>query len=125
MFNALISHLAVFPKSCEQTFFGFKTWYHYLDGNSSCEVKSFHVLASPDHPSDIPLVLLAIIDDLLRLASLAAVFFVIYGAVQFVTSQGSPDATNRARSTVINALVGLALALISIAIVSFIGNKVG
>lgn len=75
--------------------------------------------------SDVALVLLAIADDLLRVAALVALGFVIVGAFKFVGSQGNPDSTAKAQDTIVNALLGLAIAVSAVAIVSFIGNKIG
>ncbi|HEY1064369.1 MAG TPA: hypothetical protein VGE30_03710 [Candidatus Saccharimonadales bacterium] len=103
----------------------FVPWYQYLtlykDDTGSCTVKDF-TLVGNGSDSDVPKVLLAIVDDLLRLAGLVAVIFVIYGAVQYLTSQGEPDAANKARSTIISALVGLVIALVAVAFVSFLGR---
>lgn len=121
--------LARFAASCSHSgsFFGFPTWYKYLSphdvvvisngaGVTTCEV-NFGI-------SDIPLVGLALVDIALRIAALIAVGYIIYGGIQFVIAQGETDKTKRARQTVINALVGLALAMVSVGIVAFIGSKV-
>jgi hypothetical protein len=76
-------------------------------------------------PKDVSLVLLAVIDDLLRLAGLLAVGYVIYGAIRYILSQGSPEETAKAQSTIVNALIGLALAMLAVGIVSFVGGKLG
>lgn len=105
-------------------FFGLIPWWQYLpnsDFDNNCNIVSFDVL----HGSDIPLVLLAVVDDLLRVAALVAIAFVIYGAVKYTTSQGDPESASKAQSTIINALIGLVIALISIAFVSFISNQLG
>lgn len=117
-----MSPLTLFAVQCKHQFFGLIPWYNYLtlDPNT-CDVKNFSIFQS----HDISLILLAIVDDLLRLAGLLAVGFVIYGALQFITSQGSPDATARAQGTIVNALVGLAIAMLAVVIVSFIGNQLG
>jgi hypothetical protein len=123
-------------KNCTKSFFGLEPWYAYLpdgyfDGSSSsnrCDLKCFNLLQQ-DKPndcnrsaSDLPLVLLAIVDDLLRITGMVAVAFVIYGSIKYTTSQGNPDATSEAQTTVVNALLGMAIAMISVLIVSFIGN---
>jgi len=107
-------------------FFGLLPWYYYLPSSDldagTCSIRNFHLLGSG---SDIPLVLLAIVDDLLRIAGVVAIAFVIVGAIRYTTSQGNPDDTAKAQSTVINALIGLALASIAVGIVSFLGSQLG
>jgi hypothetical protein len=104
----------------------FVPWYQYLkvgkDSTGSCGIKSFNLLPGGGQSSDVPLILLAIVDDMVRLAGLVAVIFVIMGGVQYATSQGNPDATAKAQSTIINALIGLAIAIIAVAFVTFLGN---
>ena len=68
------------------------------------------------------LIALALLDDLIRIAALVAVGYVIYGGIQYSTSQGSPDATKKAQSTIINALIGVSMAVLAASIVAFIGN---
>jgi hypothetical protein len=116
-------HLLADANSCSKTFLGLKTWFAYLPPdsfNGDCTIKSFNALGN--HSSFL-LIGLALLDDLIRIAALVAVGYVIYGGIQYVTSQGSPDATKKAQSTIINALVGVVIAILAASIVAFIGNK--
>jgi hypothetical protein len=96
------------------------TWYEFLpsqlDSNGNC-------VPSIAHLADVWLIVLAIIDILLRVASLVAIFFIIYGGITYATSQGSPEATAKARSTILNAIIGLALSVASAGIVAFIAGQ--
>lgn len=109
--------------ACGKSFFGIPPWYKYIEAagklNGDCQVVKFNI------PADLSLVVLGILDILLRIAGLAAVGFVIYGGIQYVVSQGEPDRTKKALGTIVNACIGLAIALIAVAFVSFIGNAVG
>lgn len=125
--------LTNFAAACQApSFFGLVPWYAYLPSNdfdsssTACSITNFQVLPQPGSPpSDIPLVLLAVVDDLLRIAGLIAVGFVIYGAIQYMTSQGNPDQTSKAQSTILNALIGLVIAITAVVFVSFLGNSLG
>ena len=75
-------------------------------------------------PGDITLIVMAVLDMALRLAGLVAVGFVIYGAIQYVTSRGEPDGVKNAQNTVINALVGLTIAILAAGVVRFVGNRI-
>jgi hypothetical protein len=126
MFNLLTT----FAIDCTpKTFLGLIPWYNYLDlreNNGACEVVNFRILPGDGGAaSDIPLVLLAVVDDMLRLAGLIAVIFVVYGGIMYATSQGEPDKAKQAQSTIINALVGLAISIVAVAFVGFLGNKLG
>lgn len=122
-----IGVLAAKPEACGQTvggFLGFPTWYKYLNptfSNGECNI-SFNILTSGGL-SDLPKVLLAIFEIILRVGGLAAVGFVIYGGIQYMISQGEPEKTKGARTTIINALVGLGISMSAVAIVNVIGRN--
>ncbi|HSX30399.1 MAG TPA: hypothetical protein VLE99_00575 [Candidatus Saccharimonadales bacterium] len=119
---------AVCPKP---TFLGLKPWYQYLTVTQNsvthaCTVTNFD--SSPlgsGGNSPFLLIGLAILDDLLRIAAMVAVGYVIYGGIQYITSQGSPDATKKAQQTIINALIGVVIAVTAAGIVAFAGAKLG
>lgn len=109
----------------EGSFLGLPAWHHYLDRNEyydedtgklACAVKL-------DGISDIWKIVAAVIDILLRIAALVAIGFVVYGGVTYTLSQGSPDKTKQALSTIINALVGLVISIIAAALVGFIAGR--
>jgi len=113
--------------TCSQTFFGLKPWFAYLDSKSfgpDCQIDEFRLLGDENGPSMLPSVALAILDDMLRVAALVAVAYVIIGGIKFTTSQGEPEDTKKARETIVNALVGLVIAIIAASVVSFIGNRI-
>lgn len=117
--------LMTFAVECKKNFnfLGMEPWYKYINDSDhfkGCEIKNFNLLPPK---SDVPLVLLAIVDDLLRIAGIVAVAFVIYGGIRLITSEGNPESSSKARETILNALIGLVIAIVAIAFVSFIGNK--
>jgi uncharacterized membrane protein (DUF373 family) len=65
----------------------------------------------------------AIIDILLRVAAIAAVVMLVYAGVQYIMSQGEPDKTKKALSSIINACVGLIIAMGAAAFVSFAAGR--
>lgn len=132
--GAFLQFLSPIPLSkttsagCNTSFMGLKTWYAYIptteiDG-ATCTVKEdVTFLPSSTSKGILPPVALAIVDDLLRIAAVVAVAFVITGGVRYATSQGEPGEVKNALSTIINALIGLATAMVAAAVVSYIGNK--
>ncbi|MEO8105472.1 MAG: hypothetical protein ABI602_04015 [Candidatus Saccharibacteria bacterium] len=127
-FVNLIQLMAALPKTAngkcvEPLFFGLVPWYHYLNVDNKCNIVTFNALGSSS--SDIPLIVLAVIDDLLRIVAILAIGFVIYGGIQYVVSQGQPDKTAKAQSTILNAIIGLAIALVAVGAVSYFGGKLG
>jgi len=104
------------------TFLGIPGWYEYLDvtqdlnedgSGNGCRIKA------PEGKSAIVLIALALVDILLRLSALVALIFVVYGGFRFTTAQGSPDAISKGKKTVVNALVGLVIAVLASQIVKF------
>ena len=72
MVNSLITTFAA--SSCQTSFLGLKPWNYYLDYTNStpaqgCPLQSFTLLGGH---SSLLLILLAIVDDLFRLAGLLA-----------------------------------------------------
>lgn len=121
----------VFAAGCNPgNFFGIPPWYKYLvlagrmkndPVNQVCElVGNFQWRGG----GDITLVMLALVDIALHVAGLVAVGFIIYGGFQYLTSDGAPDQTKSAQQTIINALVGLVIAMIAAATISFIGRAI-
>jgi hypothetical protein len=112
--------------NCSTEFLGLKPWFAYLPAqkfDKDCDIINFSLLGNNGQNSDLLPVALALLDDLLRIAGLVAVVFVIVGGVQYVTSQGEPDRTRQAQSSILNALIGLIVALVAAALVSFLGNR--
>lgn len=124
MLHSLLTTFGVGSGCVPPQFFGLKPWYQYLETDDKCNVINFKVLPTTG-VSDFLLVALAIVDDLLRIAGFVAIGYIVYGGILYVTSQGSPDQTGKAQNTIINALVGLVIAVLAVAFVSFIGNKIG
>ena len=98
---------------------------HFRSINGSCDIRFFSFPRGGGGSNDIVLVILAVIDDLLRIAGIVAVFFVIYGAIKLIVSQGEPEARANARTTILNALIGVAITIVAIGLVSFLGSAIG
>lgn len=132
---------------CTHAFFGLEPWFAYVPdtefngrkdpSSNKCDITCFNMTPSdatdrtnrgcdPSYTkSDVPLVLLAVIDDLLRITGMVALGYMFYGAFRYVISQGNPEATSKAQGTIVNALIGMTLAIVSVLIVSFIGHVLG
>ena len=126
----MIHLLQNFADHCKDpSFFSFPTWYKYLEVKHSkitdkCEVNFDLMKGGKFNGADILLVGLSIIDILIRMTALISLFFVMYGGLRYITSQGSPDGTGKAKDTILHALLGLAIAIVAAAFVSFVGNRI-
>ncbi len=108
-------------------FFGLPKWYKYLHGVITPE-PSLGVGGTVCTPkitglNDVWLIVAAVIEILLRIAVLVAIAFVLYGGVRFISSQGQPEQTSKARQTVIDALIGLVIAVGAATFVSFLAGR--
>ena len=112
-------------KTCNKSgFLGLPTWYRYLDVDKDCNIVGPKAPGTDnlDWTKVVSRVALAVVDILLRVGGMVAVGFVIYGGFSYITSQGEPENTKRAQETILNAVIGLVIAIFSVAIVSFLGN---
>lgn len=132
-FNLMIPAVALVPApayaadatgTCggsNSSFLGLPTWYKYLKvqkTDNGCDIQF-------DIAKDIGKILLAVFEIILRVGGLVAVGFVIYGGFKYLVSQGEPDAINKAKTTVLNAVIGLVIMLASTGIVNLIGRNIG
>ena len=63
-----------------------------------------------------------VIDWALYLAAIIAVIFIIIGGYFYITSAGNPTQAAKGRATLVNALIGLALVVLSYIIVQIVYN---
>lgn len=132
MFSAVSSFLSQFAAACAQpSFFTLPTWYKYVPlkndafGNCKPDFQFRDPATNNLNLDDLLLVGLGIIDILLRVAALVAVGFIMYAGVQYITAQGEPDKARRALGTIINAMVGLGITIVSAATVAFLASRIG
>ena len=112
-----------YPKN--KDFLGLKPWYAYLTPKPDCTPNINLSGDSPDRFNVLWLIVLALFEDLLRIAGLVAVGFVIWGGIRYVTSQGEPENTRAAYGTIFNAIIGLGIAIIAASAVSFVAARLG
>lgn len=126
MIGAVTNLFTRFAATCpgSDTFLGFPTWYKYLENEADvagkCTIRF-------NFPADIGRLVLAVVDILLSVGGLVAVGFIIYGGFQYILSQGDVGAgnvpkTTTARHTIINALIGLVIAMLATFVVRLVGN---
>jgi len=102
-----------------RVFFLIPPWWEYMNGAYDPLGQCTPTFA---FPGDLFALGFAILDMLLRVAGFVAVVSIIIAGVQYITSVGNSEAVTNARKRIINALTGLAIALIATAVVSFVGR---
>jgi hypothetical protein len=107
------------------SFFGLPQWYKYLDsqksvdpltGAETCDVELNNI-------ASVLLIAAAVIEIMLRVASLVTLGFIVYGGVLYIVSQSQPEKTSQALKTVLNAIIGLVITIAAAALVSFIAGS--
>ena len=106
-----------FAANCKgHNFFGLTPWYQYLDLDANCNVVSFKF------PDDILPVGLAILEILLRVAGLVAVIMIIVGGFEYVRSGGESNKVEKAKNTILFAVIGLVVVIVARALVALVIN---
>ena len=101
-------------------FLSFPTWYEYLPLNATstgCQPAFTSI-------SDVWLIVAAIIDILLRIGAIVAVGMVIYGGIMYTISSGSAENVTKAKTIIINSMIGLAISITATAVITFIAGSI-
>ena len=116
----MLTPFSIFAAECA-TFLGIPTWYEYLAGKpeSSCDNVNINSL------NDTWLIGLAVLDMLLSIAALAGIIYFLFGTIQMITARGNPESIAKARTTLTNALIGVAVAFLSATLVSYVAARIG
>jgi hypothetical protein len=61
----------------------------------------------------------------LGVAGAVAVIVVTYGGFKYVTSNGNPQEVSKAKNTIIDGIIGLAIIMTAFGIVSFVVERLG
>lgn len=121
----LLTKYAVSGETCtpQESVFGIPTWYKYLPAetvNGECKLLGDFTVNKMNSLLGIGL---AITEILLFIAGFLAIVYVIYGGFRYVLSQGEPENTKIAKDAILNAVIGLVIAVLASAIVRFIGTS--
>lgn len=123
--TASINMPATAHAECDKTLLGLPVWYKYLEG--TCDeiagpYRDRNEAKGLDWPAASGRVALAVVEIMIRIGTLVAVGFVIYGGFRYILSQGDPEGTKSARQTILNAVIGLVIALVATGGVAFTAN---
>lgn len=66
----------------------------------------------------------AAVNVFIGIAAAVAVLFIVFAGIKYITSKGDPAATAKASKTITYAAVGLAICMLSFAIVQFVVGNV-
>lgn len=108
--------------ACNDRLLTFPAWFKGLTA-SNCDIQS------PDKIKGgisgfIWTIVLNVIEFMMQLVGYISVGFIIAGGFKYMTSAGAPDAAARARKTITNAVIGLVIAVFSVAIVNVVAGAI-
>ena len=78
----------------------------------------------PTSVSDAVSWVITIVQWFYTIIFIVAVFFILLSAFYFITSGGDEDKTKKAKSTLLYAVIGIAVGLLSYGIVTFVQNSI-
>jgi multisubunit Na+/H+ antiporter MnhE subunit len=90
--------------------------------NANCDIKS--PKDSKELTNFIWHVALNVLEIFLIILGYLTGFYFLYGGFLFIASQGKPETAAKARMTMVYAVFGLVAALVSVALVNFVVEKV-
>ena len=114
---AIVAAPNVSAEACKNSegVLGFPAWYKGLE----CDAMTGGgqtVNVSGDI-NKIWVIVMNIVQWLIVAGGYVAVFFIIFGGFKYIVAKGEPDKINNARTTIVNAIIGLIIVLASVAII--------
>lgn len=107
--------------ACNDRLLTFPAWYRGLT-DDKCNIKN--PTAAGGLSTFIWKIVLNVIEFGLQLAGYIAVGYIIAGGFKYLTSTGSSDGMAKARTTILNAVIGLIISIFSIAIVNVVAGAI-
>lgn len=110
---------------CTSKFLTFPAWYDGVIDEGTCEIEVPDVDKSGGGlPTFIFRIVLNIIEIALQLVAYAAAGFIIYGGFKYLTSAGSADRVTAGRKIITNAVIGLVISFMSVAIINLVSGNI-
>ena len=88
--------------------------------NVAEEIKAASGCPSSSTTTTLPMVIENIVNGVIGVTGVVAVIFIVVGGINYMTSGGDTGKTQKARNTIVYALIGLAICALAFAIVNFV-----
>lgn len=98
------------------SFFGFPSWDSCLTHNANGGPQITKL-------EDIWLIAFPLVETMIRAAGYLAVGFIVWGGVKYIKSAGNASEITAARTVIQNAIIGLLIAILSVAAVQFVAGR--
>ena len=117
--------------ACTDTLLTFPAWYKGMQGGDC----SFRPLGDDGKPlpdgggsaniqKTAIAIALNIVNIILQLVGYASVAFLIFGGFKYMTSQGESSEIAGAKKTIMNAIIGLVISIMSVAIINLVAGAI-
>jgi hypothetical protein len=106
--------------ACRERVLGFPYWYRGIVDNE-CNIIS----PAGDLSGFIWTIALNVIEIALFIVGYIALFFILYGGFMFITGGSNPAQVEKARKSILNAVIGLVISIASIGLVNLIFGVFG
>lgn len=100
----------------ESRMFTFPAWYKGLPG--TCSEPKIEEL------NDFWIIVLNFVEILLQVVGYVAAGFVVWGGFKYIKSEGDPARITESRAAIMNAVIGLVIALASVALVTYVQGSI-
>lgn len=107
--------------ACNDTLLTFPAWFKGLT-DANCEIKS--PAAAGGLGTFIWTIVLNVIEMMLQLVGYIAVGYIIRGGFKYITSNGDPGEMAKAKKIIMDAIIGLIISIMSVAIVNLISGAI-
>ena len=84
------------------------------------EVKKANGCSGTGDSAEFSGVIVAILNGIVAVLGIVAAIFIVVGGINYMTSQGDPGKTKKAKDTILYATIGLIIAALAFAIVNFV-----
>lgn len=74
--------------------------------------------------TELPDYVQTVLYTIISVLGIVAVIYIIIGGVSYMTSTGDPQKTQKARKTILYAVIGLVICVLAFAIVNFVIDKI-
>jgi hypothetical protein len=103
---------------------GITPWYNGMTSGASCEFKPIMSGGKADFAKTVARIAANVVQAALAIAGYVAVFFIFKGGFNYIYSVGSAQGMANAKQTIMNAVIGLIIAILSASIVGLIAGTI-
>lgn len=94
-------------------------------GEDACEIlekgsPAWEAAGCGESKDALPEIVVGILNAIIAVTGIVAVIFVLIGGINFMTSTGEPGKIKKAKDTILYALIGLIICVLSFIIVNFV-----